>query len=62
VVTMKCGGLAMGRGDRWVVAGEPGEGMLTEDRSGVSDLFGPRFASESRYGPELEHGVALKRS
>jgi hypothetical protein len=47
-VIVKCGGCAKGRGDRWAIAGEAGESMFKEDRLGVSDLFGARFASESR--------------
>jgi hypothetical protein len=58
-VTEKCGGLATGRGCMWVAAGKVGEDVFTEDRYGVSDLFGSRFTSESRFSPELEHGVAL---
>jgi hypothetical protein len=31
-MTEKCGGLAMGRGGRWVAAEKVGEGVFTEDR------------------------------
>jgi hypothetical protein len=46
-MTERYGGLAWGRGGRWAVAGKAGEGMFTEDMSGISDVFGARFASES---------------
>jgi hypothetical protein len=51
-------GLAKGHGGRWVVARKAGEGKFKENRSEVSDLFGDRFASESLFSPELEHGIA----
>jgi hypothetical protein len=58
LMTVKCGGLDKDRGGMWAAAGEAGEGMFTEDRSCVFNIFCARFASESRFGPELEHRVA----